>query len=399
MKVNIRFVISKTKLNKQGKCPIRCRLTLNKKRKEFATGLFINPEVWDSKKQKAKPPTDENELTNTQLSLIKTKLNQAFLFLRVNKKQFDVEDVYLKYSGKDTKEDKTVLSLFQEHNDRVEKLVGIEYALPTLWKYKQAKSLLKDFIRFQYNKRDYLFVDLDLSFIRKYEFYLTTEKNLAQSSTYKAIQRFRKITRLALSEGYLDREPFILYKTKRPKSKVVFLLPEELKSLENHEFVQPRLQQVKDMFVFCCYTGLAFNEMDKLCKCNIIKGFDENLWIQMSRKKTDKLVSVPLLPKALEIINVYSSKVESEKIFPKLSNQKFNSYLKEIADIVGIGKKLTHHVARKTFATTVLLYNDVSMEVVSELLGHSSISITQEHYAKVVQKKVSEEMNRLKVKL
>lgn len=168
----------------------------------------------------------------------------------------------------------------------------------------------------------------------------------------------------------------MLHKSKRVKKEIVFLSPEELELLEKHQFSQPRLRFIKDLFIFCCYTGLPYNELMRLNKSNIIKGFDCNLWISMKRKKTSKPISVPLLPKAESILGVYQN--EEEKIFPRISNQKYNSYLKEIADIVGIDKNLTTHMARRTFAITVLLYNDVPMEIVSELLGHSSMKITQD---------------------
>lgn len=180
---------------------------------------------------------------------------------------------------------------------------------------------------------------------------------------------------------------------------LTYLTPEELALLEKHEFTQQRLQQVADMFIFCCYTGLAYNEMAHLKSYHISKGFDGNNWIKMIRQKTQKEISIPLLPKSANIIEKYQKNNENEYLLPVISNQKFNSYLKEIADIIGLNKNLTHHIARKTFATTVLLYNDVPMEVVSELLGHSKITITQEHYARVVQKKVSEHIIRLKDKL
>ena len=150
------------------------------------------------------------------------------------------------------------------------------------------------------------------------------------------------------------------------------------------------------MFVFCCYTGLAYQEMFSLKQENIIKGFDGNLWIQMTRKKTKSKISIPLLPKAKKILDKYK---DDSNLLPVISNQKFNSYLKEIGNIVGIEKRLTHHIARKTFATTVLLYNGVPMEIVSELLGHSNLKITQAHYGKVVQKSISEQMNSLSKKL
>ena len=171
----------------------------------------------------------------------------------------------------------------------------------------------------------------------------------------------------------------------------------ELSNLEKQNFSQIRLSNVQDLFIFCCYTGLAFNEMAHLEKQHIQIGFDGINWIKMKREKTQGLISIPILPKAQEIIEKYAT--ENNRIFSPISNQKFNSYLKEIADITGIEKRLTHHIARKTFASTVLLYNDVPMEIVSELLCHSNMTITQESYGKIVQKKVSEEMKKLNSKL
>ncbi len=396
-KINILFFISATRINKRGLVPLICRLTFNGKRKQFSTGLFINPDYWNSKKQKAHPTNKENDFINTQISLIKQKINQAFLFLQVNNENYDVEDIYLQYKGENSKKDKTVLEVFKAHNEKVEKLIGKDYVKPTLWKYNQAMALLKEFIKYKYKKNDYQFKDLDIGFIKDYEFYLKTEKNLAQSSIYKAVQRFKRIVKIAIVDGYLDKDPFLMHKIKSPKTKVVYLTTEELNDLENHTFRQERLQQVQDMFIFCCYTGLAFKEMENLKQEHIVIGFDGNKWLNMERRKTDKVISVPLLSKALQILEKYQE--NENRVFPKISNQKFNSYIKEIAEVVGIEKKISHHIARKTFATTVLLYNDVPMEIVSELLGHSKITITQDHYAKVVQKKVSEQMKKLGKKI
>ena len=181
------------------------------------------------------------------------------------------------------------------------------------------------------------------------------------------------------------------------KKEVIFLTQEELAVFENHLFEQPRLELVKNLFVFCCYTGLPYNEMANLREEHIVEGFDGNQWIKMKRGKTGKLVSVPLLPKAKQLLKLYAN--DSEYLLPRISNQKINSYLKEIAGIFGIKKRLTHHTARKTFASTVLLNNEVPMEIVSELLGHSSIKITQEYYGKIVQRRISEEMKRISDKL
>lgn len=225
-----------------------------------------------------------------------------------------------------------------------------------------------------------------------FEYYLKVEKKQQQITINKSIQRFRKPVKVAVAEGYLDRDPFMLFRTKSAKKEVVFLSVDELKSLEAYKFSQPRLEDVKNLFIFCCYSGLAYAEMNALESKHITIGFDGLKWIRMERKKTGRVINIPLLPKALEILKLYENE---DFLLPVISNQRFNSYLKEIASIVGIEKRLTHHIARKTFASIVLLYNNVPMEIVSELLGHSNMSITQEYYGKVVMKKVSDEIKKL----
>ncbi len=395
-KLNILFLIAKNRIRQDGKAPIFCRLTLHKKRKQFSTGYFIKPDTWNNKKQLVKPPNEENTFLNKELSLIKQKINQAFLFLQVNEEVFDVNDVYLQYKGHNTSARKTLLEVFQLHNTRMQKLIGKEYSKSTHHKFIEAKKHTANFIKFEYGKNDILLDSLKMSFLKDFDFYLKSELNHKQITINKSIQRVRKIIKLALAEGYLLKDPFILYQSKRYEKKVVYLTQAELKQLEEYQFAQQRLEQVRDMFVFCCYTGLAYREMSDLKPKHLIKGYDGNIWIEMMRKKTKTSLSIPLLPVAERILNKYKSETS---LLPIISNQKFNSYIKEIAEIIGIEKRLTHHIARKTFATTVLLYNDVPMEIVSELLGHSKITITQDHYAKVVQKKVGESIEKLKIKL
>ncbi|MCH2488705.1 MAG: site-specific integrase [Flavobacteriales bacterium] len=398
MKISILYLLQKNRTNQQGNCPIRCRITYFSKRKIFSTGLFINPDFWNSKKQKAFPPNQENDYINSQLSLISQKIKKAFLLLQVQEKDFDVNDVYQVYKGKNTKKNKSFLEVMELHNSRIEKLVGIEYAPKYYQKWKGMHTLLSGFIKKTYNRSDFLLGKLTLKFLDDIDFYMKSEKNHKQITINKCIQRVRQVVRYAISEGYLEKDPFILYKPKRYKKEVVYLTKEELELVEKHKFAQMRLEQVRDMFIFCCYTGLAYAEMSNLKSKHIVTGFDGKEWIKMHRKKTGKDFSVPLLEKPIQIIEKYGD-TKTEKILPKISNQKFNSYIKEICEIVGIEKNISHHIARKTFATTVLLYNDVPMEIVSELLGHSKIQTTQQHYGKIVQKKVSEEMSKLTSKL
>lgn len=395
-KINILFVINKGKLNKSNQCPLSCRITYEGKRKPFATGLFINPENWNAQKQKAFPPNTDNTQINTQLSLIKQEINQAFLFLQVQGRDFNAEDIYRQYKGETIKDDKSVMEIFNLHIAKQEKLIGISTTKVSVRKFYQTKTHVKNFIFWKFKKQDYLLKDLKMSFITEFEYYLKAEKKFEQNTIHKTLQRFRQMVKLAVGLDFLDKDPFLLHKNKRPKKQVIFLTVEELKSIEEHKFASTRLQQVADMFVFCCYTGLAFTEMSNLEQKHIVTGFDKKKWISMSRQKTNRKYEIPLLKKAELILKKYAGE---EKLFPKISNQRFNAYLKEVAEITEIQKNLTHHIARKTFASTILLYNDVPMEVVSELLGHSEIGITQTHYAKVVKSKVSESISKVENKL
>ncbi|WP_417876409.1 tyrosine-type recombinase/integrase [Winogradskyella sediminis] len=397
MKLNILYLLYKAKMNSTGKCPVRCRVTYNNRRKEFSTGLFISPTNWLSKQQAIKPEEPDANLIETQLSLIKTKLSQAFLFLQVKDSEFNVDDIYKQYKGETPKKEFGVMEVYNLHSDRIKKLIGIDIKEVTYSKYIESGRHLKSFIKYKFKASDIQLKALKSSFLEHYEYYLKTEKTFQQSTLNKAIQRFRKVIKYAVSEDYLDKDPFMLYKAKRVKKEILFLSPEQLKKLEEAAFKIKRIQQIKDMFVFCCYTGLGFTEMKQVKKEDITLEFDGELWLNVRRAKTNRSYKVPLLPKAQEIKEMYDD-VGSEYLFPSISNPNFNAYLKEIADLVGIEFNLTHHIARKTFASTVLLYNNVPIEVVSKLLGHSKIQTTQDSYGKIVQKKISEEMIRINKK-
>lgn len=392
-KISILFLIAKSRINSLGKCSVRCRITYEQKRYEFATGLFINPNYWNAQKQKAFPPNTEHNQINTQLSLIKQNINQAFLFLQVQEKNFDADDIYRQYKGENIKEDKSIMEIFNLHIAKQEKLIGISTTRVSVRKFHQTKTHVKTFIKWKFNKSDYLLNDMKMSFITEFEYYLKAEKKFEQNTIHKTLQRFRQMVKIAVGLDFIAKDPFLLHKNKRPKKQVIFLTKEELLALEKHQFASLRLQQVADMFVFCCYTGLAYKEMANLKPKDLVLGFDGKKWINIYRQKTSRKYEIPLLSKGEEILDKYNEEL------PIISNQRFNAYLKEIADIVGIEKKLTHHLARKTFASTILLYNDVPMEIVSELLGHSEMQTTQNHYAKVVKKKLSELMGKLDDKL
>lgn len=396
-KTTILFVISPTKINQKGLCPLNCRITFNKERKQFSTGLFVNPLYWENKLQKVSELDNNSKLINAKIEQILNKINKIALVFQLQSENYSLDDIYNKYQGKEIKKKENILSYYKQYLSKIKKLVGLELKDSTYNKFVYVGNHLEAFLKWKFRKTDFPLEELNLQFLDDFDYYLKTEKNQSQITINKTIQRLRTPIKQAISEGYLDRDPFILHKTKTVRKTVIFLTTEELKTLEKTVFQQKRLSTIQDLFIFCCYTGLAYIEMVNLKKQYIQIGFDNINWIQMKREKTQRQISIPILPKAQEIIDKYTT--EKEILFPKISNQKFNSYLKEISAITGIEKKLTHHIARKTFASTVLLYNDVPMEIVSELLGHSNMTITQESYGKVVQKKVSEEMKKLTIKL
>lgn len=396
-KITILFVISANKINQKGLCPLNCRITFNKERKQFTTGFFVNPNYWENKLQKVNSRDSNYKFINAQIEQIQTKINNIILVFQLQGGECSLDNIYNKYIGLKIKKKEYVLSYYKQYLSKIKKLVGLEIKDNTYNKFVYVGNHLEAFLKWKFKKTDFPLEELSLQFLDDFDYYLKTEKKQEQITINKTIQRLRTPIKQAISEGYLDRDPFILHKSKTVRKTVIFLTTEELKTLEEAVLQQKRLSTIQDLFIFCCYTGLAFYEMAHLEKQHILIGFDGINWIQMKREKTQRQISIPILPKAQEIIEKYQT--VSNRIFPPISNQKFNSYLKEIADITGIGKRLTHHIARKTFASTVLLYNDVPMEIVSELLGHSNMVITQESYGKVVQKKVSEEIKNLAKKL
>lgn len=237
IKLKIRFVIALFRIRANNKAPIYCRLTYKQKRRQFATGEFINPNNWLNKHQQAKPPNDVNNNINTQLSLIKSKINRAFLLLQVKELDFDVDDIYNQFLGKSTTSEKTLLDAFDYHINRMQKLVGIDVKQVSVEKYNQSLAHIKIFLKFKYNKKDYLLKDLKLQFLHDFEYYLKTEKKFLPKTVYKTLQRLRRVVRVSVGAEYLVKDPFILHKANKPKPQVVFLSVDELKQLENHNLL------------------------------------------------------------------------------------------------------------------------------------------------------------------
>ena len=396
--IKILFVLDKIKANRLGLAPLRCRITYLGERKPFATGLFVNPKHWDSKSQLAKPPNEDNNFINAELSLIKNKINQAFLFLQVQGLEFDVEDIYKQYKGEPIQKQLGIVQFYSSYLERLKKMISKDFKQSTWEKFNEILPAIKDYILFKYQKKDISLNKLDYNFIEDFDYYLRTEKNNSQVTINKKIQRLKKVIKVARKQKLIDFNPFEEHKPKQAKTKIIFLTQDELDKLKEKEFQSEILNKVRDCYIFCCYTGLGYSEMFSLKKSDLKKDDEGTLWIYKERQKTERAFSIPLIfSEPLEIIEKYKS--ESEYLLPRLSNQYFNRLLKEIAITLGITKKLTHHTGRKTFATTVLLNNNIPIETVSKLLGHSKITTTLSYYAEVMPSKLKLDLEGLRDKL
>ena len=297
-------------------------------------------------------------------------------------------------------QENTLMSLIDYHNLQMREVL----AYGTIKNYYTTAKYLKEFVSVHFKKQDIYLTELDYQFITQFEYFLRTyvptdhHKGMENNGVMKHLERFRKVIRLGVKLGWMDKNPFELFKLKLQKVERGYLTSEELISIEEKSFSLQRIQYAKDLFVFSCYTGMAYIDVMQLTPDNIILGIDGNYWIKTIREKTDTSVNVPILPKAAYIIAKYKGNPRSiakGTLFPMISNQKLNSYLKEVGDLCGIKKNLTFHLARHTFATSVTLSNGVPIETVSKMLGHTTIRTTQ-IYAKVVEQKVSQDMTNLR---
>ncbi len=397
--ISILFYVKRAKANAQGLAPIFQRITINGRRLDNSTGKFVDPSKWNPEMSKMRGNSEEARLINGHLDNLRTKILIAEKEL--NKKDIPVNLETLKNMLLGTKERQRLLvPIFEEHNNKIKELLGIEYAPGTYERYQTSLKHTKDFLNWKYNISDIDITKIDHAFITDYEFYLRSVRKCANNTAVKYIKNFNKIIKLCLANDWLDKNPFANYKSKVKEVERVYLSEVEIQNIINKDFKTERLSLVRDIFLFSCFTGLAYIDVKNLTKSHISIGIDGDKWIFTHRQKTESASKIPVLPVTQMIIDKYADHpqaINEEKLLPILSNQKMNAYLKEIAAVCEIEKELTFHIARHTFATTVTLTNGVPIESVSKMLGHKNLRTTQ-HYAKVLDKKVSEDMKILRDK-
>ncbi|MDR2084942.1 MAG: site-specific integrase [Bacteroidales bacterium] len=392
----ILFYVKKDKQKANGNYPIMCRITIDGKQARFNTKVEICPENWDGKTGRAFGRSVDITKINFVLDEIRAGLHHIYHNMQ-RQEQVTAEKLKSEFLGHSEKHE-TILNLFQKHNDDVKSLVGISKSNATYQKYEVTRKHLTNFIKSKYNMNDIALMSINNMFINDFETYLLTIGGCGHNTTAKFIQFFKRIIIIARNNGLIQNDPFANYKIRLEKVDRGYLTQEEIESIINKQFSSKRLEQVRDIFIFSCFTGLAYIDVKNLREKHIRTSFDSNLWIMTKRQKTSVSSNIPLLDIPKQILEKYKGTLPNEMVLPISSNQKMNAYLKEIADICGINKNLTFHLARHTFATTVTLAEGVPIETVSKMLGHTNIKTTQ-IYARITDNKISHDMAALANKL
>jgi len=397
--MNVLFYIIKTRTFRNGEAPILLRVTIDGSYSDIRINRSIRTELWDVKLGMCKGKSREANELNEYIRSLHTRLYEIHRNMVLQDEYFSPDILLKKLFNKETT--KTVMVFFKEHNEDCRRRISIDYAYSTINRYDNCYKSLQVVLEKEYGKSDITFTEFTNQLIRKYELYLKVDKGLSQNTLVRYMKVIKKISTLSMNSGLLKTDPFAGIKFKQPKTNPVFLTKEELDKIISKEFDIPRIALVRDVFVFCCMTGLAFIDVRNLKKEHIFLDSDGTYWIRKTREKTENMCDIPLLDLPLEIIRRYENHRMCKTkgiLLPVMCNQKMNSYLKEIADFCGIDKEISTHSARHTFATTVTLANGVALTNVARMLGHTSTRMT-EHYAKVLSHNISADMKNVQNKI
>lgn len=399
MRVTVNLQIKKSKVRSDGKCPIYARCTMEGKRIEISTGVFVHNSDWDEKAQILFGRSEKVKILNNLLDKVISKIFDVYNQLEATGEEFNI--FYLKEKLTGTKPQNGILEIFDKVISSIESKLNKGYALGTLKHYRTTNQRLKEYVAKYYKTKDVSIANVDYDFLNSFDSFLKRAYKITSNTAWGYHRHVKKVLNDAVAMNLLQKNPYGVYRVKRVEANRDFLTFEEVRKLETKYISIKRLEIVRDVFVFACYTGLSYSDICKLSKKHIQQGGDGEEWIIIDREKNDSRCRIPLLPKARYILTKYKDYPVNSSIdilLPVHSNQRMNSYLKELADICGINKNLSMHVARHTFATSITLSNGVPIETVSKMLGHGSLKTTQ-IYARIVDTKISDDMKKLKAKL
>ena len=387
------FYIRRDKTNKKGEAPVFMRLTINGERADASIKRFIEPHAWNSAKVKANEKSRGGKDLNLYLDAISANILRIQRDLELDKKEVSAQIILNRYLGKEQSDRHTLMEVFRAHNEKCRALSGISLAPGTVIRYETSLRLTEAFLRTTYKKEDCYLDEITHQFVEDYDFYLRTVRRCCHNTTTKYLLNFKKIIRIALAKGWMKKDPFAQVHFHFEPVEREFLEKQELKVLLNKEITITRLSQVRDIFCFCCLTGLAFMDVQQLKPEHLVADIHGKIWIRKARQKTKNMCNIPLLDEAQKIIDRYRDHPYCQThgvLLPVCSNQKMNSYLKELADICGIRKNLSTHCARHTFATLTLA-SGATIDNVAKMLGHANVNMTR-RYAKVLDSSIMRDM-------
>lgn len=387
------FYIRRDKTNKKGEAPVFMRLTINGERADASIKRFIEPHAWNSAKGKANEKSRGGKDLNLYLDAISANILRIQRDLELDKKEVSAQIILNRYLGKEQSDRHTLMEVFRAHNEKCRALSGISLAPGTVIRYETSLRLTEAFLRTTYKKEDCYLDEITHQFVEDYDFYLRTVRRCCHNTTTKYLLNFKKIIRIALAKGWMKKDPFAQVHFHFEPVEREFLEKQELKVLLNKEISITRLAQVRDIFCFCCLTGLAFMDVQQLKPEHLVADIHGKIWIRKARQKTKNMCNIPLLDEAQKIIDRYRDHPYCQThgvLLPVCSNQKMNSYLKELADICGIRKNLSTHCARHTFATLTLA-SGATIDNVAKMLGHANVNMTR-RYAKVLDSSIMRDM-------
>ncbi len=395
--LKIKMIAHKGKPNKSGRVPILMQLTIGQQTCHISTKQNILPEKWGDGKPLGH--TREDQAITAVLEEIRTKAYNKFLQLQGQNINVTPERLKQALLGKDQVQPRGYVEIFDQWLVEYSKMVGITTSKRTLDKYILVRNRLQDYIASQLGVKDISLEEVTPKFLSNFDNYLRVEYNMANNHAMKIRQKLRTIYKVAIDNGWVSKNPFSTVKIHFDPVERDVLTKSELAALIQTDMDIDRLEKMRDVFVFACFTGLAHCDLAGLTKENIITDEAGQVWLKTHRQKTSEAVDIPLLEIPQLIIKKYQGMKElNGKLLPTLTNSCSNLYLKEVAVRCGINKTLTFHMARHTFATTVTLSNGVPIESVAKMLGHRNIRTTQ-IYAKVIKDKLAEDMNNLATRI
>lgn len=391
------FFVKRAALKKSGEAPIIARITIDQDKIQFYTKLEVAPDLWDVPRGKVTGRGPEALQINALLDDIRMAIQKQYHSLLETDGYVTAERVRDAYLGK-TEKTRTILEFFEQHNEQYLQKVKMDPTNKTYWRYELTRRRLEEFIKYKYSVSDMPLKDINVLFVENFLLFNENVHGCNHNTAMKFVQRLRTVVNFAKNTGMLFVDPFGNFKVKFERTDRGYLTMEEIMAIYHHTFPSCRLELVRDLFIFSCFTALSYIDVCELQPDDISTGFDGNLWIIRKRHKTKVTASIRLLDIPIAILKKYKGKLPNGKLLPVISNQRVNDYLKEIAAMCGINKRLTFHTARHSCATSVLLANDVPIETVSKILGHTNIRTTQ-IYARITDRKVCRDMEMLSQKL